>query len=147
MCSTCNVSSTLFGISTQTKDAKLIHIAMTPKSITILANHAKNMARFVNVTVSLTSNISTKLFIQPSMSINRNTSLRLFGNGSMQFCGSPNDIEVLFGVAFQEGHTDRHLCVLVQHEADEGAGDVVFVQNRNLLQQLDTTTVLTTTPN
>lgn len=99
VCSTCNLSSTLFGFSLHTTGAKLIHMVMTPESIVMLSTMSSAITRQTGVTISITSHGSTKLSIRPSVSANRNSSLRLFGNGSMQFCGSPTDIEDVFRAA------------------------------------------------
>lgn len=99
VCSTCNMSSTLFGFTLHTTDTKMIHLVMTPVSITMVAKLSENVVASTDVTISLNSYGSTKLSIRPSMSVNRNSSLRLFGNGSIQFCGSPTDIETLFVAA------------------------------------------------
>ncbi|KND87293.1 hypothetical protein TOPH_08045 [Tolypocladium ophioglossoides CBS 100239] len=99
VCSTCNLSSTLFGFSLRTGDTKLIHLAMTPENITMIANYSEAMVGSLGVAMSITSHGSTKLSIRPSMSVNRNSSFRLFGNVSIQFCGSPTNIETLFSAA------------------------------------------------
>jgi hypothetical protein len=100
VCVNCNVSSFLFAFSCQTTDTSLIHLAMTPATIELMTGYAKKMCMSLSVTVSATSNESTKLIIQPSMARGTGTSLRFFGNGSVQICGSPNDIESLTKAAF-----------------------------------------------
>ena len=99
VCLNCNLSSILFGVTLHGLNFNMVHLAMTPETINIIAPYAKNMAVSLGVTVSLTIHTSTKLIIQPSMSSTRNTNLRMFGNGSVQFCGSPMDVELLFGAA------------------------------------------------
>ncbi|KXT06040.1 hypothetical protein AC578_1284 [Pseudocercospora eumusae] len=99
-CMSCNVSSTLFGFSTQTEKGKLIHFVMTPGTVTFISSYARNMAMNLDVTTSLRTDDSTKLNIQPRADTNRATSLKLFGNGSMQVCGSPSDVELLVRAAF-----------------------------------------------
>jgi len=99
-CLSCNMSSNLFAMSIETKNGNLIHFAMTPETIGLIGTYARNMSSTLGVTVSMTSHTSTKLKIQPSANRNTATSLRLFGNGSMQFCGSPSDIESLYSAAF-----------------------------------------------
>ncbi|KAI0467029.1 hypothetical protein F4859DRAFT_518451 [Xylaria cf. heliscus] len=96
VCSTCNLGSTAFVVSMQTRESSLIYMAMTPKTINLITAHASNMASSLDVTVSLTTHGPTKLSVQPSASTNRNTSPRMFGNASVQFCGSLNDTEKLF---------------------------------------------------
>lgn len=120
VCSTCNLSSTLFGFSTQTTTADLVHLAMTPETIAMIATHSEMIAASMGVSVIMTTHGSTKLSIRPSVSVNRNSSLRLFGNGSMQFCGSPNDIEVTVSAAVRlikrtmEANTDGFLSTMRQ---------------------------------
>lgn len=77
----------------------MVHLVMTPESINMLAAMSEGICRSLGVTISITTHGSTKLSIRPSAYVNRNISLRLFGNGSMQFCGSPIDIEVLYSAA------------------------------------------------
>jgi hypothetical protein len=60
-----------------------VHQHKCHESITMVANYTENMIGSMNVTVSLTTYGSTKLSIRPSMSVNGNSSLRMFGDGSM----------------------------------------------------------------
>lgn len=53
----------------------------------------------LSVTVSITTHGSTKMLTRLSAFINRNTSLRMFSNKSVQFCSSPTNIEVWFTAA------------------------------------------------
>ena len=48
------------------------------------------------VTASLITNTSTRLKIQPGLDRPRSTSLTLYGNGSMQMSGSPQEIPTLY---------------------------------------------------
>ncbi len=100
VCVSCNMSSSLFAFSTQIKGGNLIHFVMTAATVTLVATYAKSMQSSLGVTVSLRADESTKLNIQPKASTNRSTCLRLFGNGSMQICGSPSDIELLVSATF-----------------------------------------------
>ncbi|KAK5162695.1 uncharacterized protein LTR77_011248 [Saxophila tyrrhenica] len=100
VCVSCNMSSSLFAFSTQIKGGNLIHFAMTAETVTLVATYAKTMQSSLGVTASLRLDESTKLKVQPRASTNRSTCLRLFGNGSMQICGSPTDIELLVSATF-----------------------------------------------
>ncbi|OAP53857.1 hypothetical protein AYL99_11879 [Fonsecaea erecta] len=101
VCSSCNASSSLFAVSLHRPNANVIHLVMDPETINILAIHPWNMATSMNVTATMSAGFSTRMIIQPAMRIGRNTSLRLFGNGSMHFCSSPNDIELLYSAAYR----------------------------------------------
>jgi len=100
VCMSCNMSSSLFAFSTQIKNGNLIHLVMTPTTVSLISTYAKRMSISLGVSASLATDESTKLKIQPRASTNRATCLRLFGNGSMQICGSPNDIELLVSATF-----------------------------------------------
>jgi len=100
VCMSCNMSSSLFAFSTQIKNGNLIHLVMTPTTVSLISTYAKRMSISLGVSASLATDESTKLKIQPRASTNRATCLRLFGNGSMQICGSPNDVELLVSATF-----------------------------------------------
>ena len=100
VCTNCNLSSSMIGFTIQIKGMNMLHLATTPGTIDVISPHAKRMARSLRVTVTTKENESTKLVIQPSVSTSRSSSLRVFGNGSMQFCGSPLDIETVVSALF-----------------------------------------------
>lgn len=94
-CTNCNLSSTRIMFSIQIKNASLLHFTIAPKTIDLIATHAKRMCTDLGVSVSMKTNESTKLIIQPPTWTARSSNLRIFGNGSVQICGSPSDVELL----------------------------------------------------
>lgn len=100
VCVMCNLSSTTIMFSFQSTGTKLVHMVMTPESVNMLATHARSMAAGLGVSVSTPMLTSTKLVIQPTVTAGGNTSLKIFGNGSMQICGRPLDVEVQVKAAF-----------------------------------------------
>ena len=72
-----NISSTLFVNSIHGKDSDCVSFAMTPQSIHLLITYAGNIASSLNVTMSLTSRISTKWKIQPLVHTNKSESMHL----------------------------------------------------------------------
>ncbi|KAK1074741.1 hypothetical protein LTR33_009711, partial [Friedmanniomyces endolithicus] len=100
VCMSCNMSSIMFGFSTQTKNGNLIHLAMTPATVILVSTYAKRMSSSLGVTTSPRTDGSTRLKVQPMANTNRATCLRLFGNGSMHICGSPSEIHLLVSATF-----------------------------------------------
>ncbi|KAK0891509.1 hypothetical protein LTR57_024758 [Friedmanniomyces endolithicus] len=100
VCMSCNMSSIMFGFSTQTKNGNLIHLAMTPATVILVSTSAKRMSSSLGVTTSPRTDGSTRLKVQPMANTNRATCLRLFGNGSMHICGSPSEIHLLVSATF-----------------------------------------------
>jgi hypothetical protein len=96
VCTTCNMSSLVIGFTMHMMGGKMIDLIMTPESIPMLGSYATNMIGELDVSATVSSGTSTRLIIQPSMARGRASSLKVFGNGSLQFCGSPSDIEHLF---------------------------------------------------
>ena len=100
MCSNCNMSSFPFIFSIHLRDNKLIDLMMTSESVMMLGSYATKMISPLNVSAIVSSSPSTRLLIQPPVSGNAASVLKVFGNGSLQLCGSPNDIEHLFSALF-----------------------------------------------
>lgn len=76
-----------------------IHMIMTPESIQMISSYSKNVCAKMRMTSSLIVGPSTKLKIQVPVNTARASHLTMYGNGSMQVCGSPNDIEILCACA------------------------------------------------
>lgn len=95
----CNMSSTLFCFTIYTTNTNMIHLVAMPEKVLMIASWSESVAGSLGVTVSVTTHGSTKISIRPSVFVNRNTSLRMLGNGSVQFCRSPTNIKVLFRAA------------------------------------------------
>ena len=100
VCLSCNLCSTTIMFAIQSVGASLVHLVMTPDSVSMVATYARVMAAQLGVTVSMPTLSSTKLVIQPMTSTGRSTSAKIFGNGSVQVTGHPSDIETLVRAAF-----------------------------------------------
>lgn len=99
-CLNANLCSTLFAFSIHVRGMNLVHLAMTPEAVTMIATYARNVAVKMDITVSMLTLVTTKLVIQPAVKSKRGSSVKLYGNGSMQICGSPNDVEHLVSSTF-----------------------------------------------
>jgi hypothetical protein len=100
MCLSCNLCSTTIMFAVHSVGTSLVHLVMTPESVTMVGTYARVMAADLGVTVSMPTLSSTKLVIQPVTSTGRSTSAKIFGNGSLQVTGHPSDIENLVRAAF-----------------------------------------------
>lgn len=93
MCNLCG-SSIMFAI--HRKGSRVFHMMLTPESVIMLSHYTRSMNAATGATSSLIASSSTRLKIQPGLDRARSTWLNLYGNGSMQFCGSPAEIGVLY---------------------------------------------------
>lgn len=99
VCMNVNMSGSSLMFAIHYEGMNVVHMIMTPDSINVLASYAKSVCAKMNMTSSLLRYSSTKLKIQVPVSTSRASALTLYGNGSMQICGSPNDIESLCACA------------------------------------------------
>lgn len=95
-CVSCNLCGPSIIFAIHRSGSKLFHMMMTPESIRTLENYSGNMYEKLGSTAVLITNTSTRLKIQPGLDRPRSTSLTLYGNGSMQFTGSPIEIPILY---------------------------------------------------
>ncbi|KAI6986060.1 hypothetical protein KC359_g8915 [Hortaea werneckii] len=95
-CVSCNLCGPSFMFAIHRKDSKVIHLMMTPESMYTLANYSGHIYTMLGTSASLITITSTRLKLQPSLNRPRSTALTLYGNGSMQFAGSPIEIPVLY---------------------------------------------------
>lgn len=99
MCMNVNMSGSSIMFAVHYEGMNVIHMIMTPESIEVLASYSKSVCAKMRTTSSLLCYSSTKLKIQASIHTSRASSLTFYGNGSMQICGSPKDIETLCACA------------------------------------------------
>lgn len=95
VCMNVNLSGSSLFFAVHYEKMNVIHMIMTPESINVLASYSGSVCAKMKMTSSMLRYSSTKLKIQPPVYTSRASSLSLYGNGSMQVCGSPNDIEML----------------------------------------------------
>ena len=101
VCLNTNMSSFALFFTMHIKDGKMIDLVMTPESVSMLGGYATNMIPILDVSAVVSSSKSTKLLIQPAVHDRTASVVKVFGNGSLQFCGSPDDIEHLFTALFR----------------------------------------------
>ncbi len=95
-CMSCNICGPSMMFAIHRKGSNVIHMKLTPESIHMLTNYSRTMNTATGATSSLITQSSTRLKLQPGLNRPRSTSLSLYGNGSMQFSGSPNEIPILY---------------------------------------------------
>lgn len=95
VCMNVNMSGSSLLFAVHYENMNVVHMIMTPESIDVLASYSKTVCAKMKMTSSLIRYSSTKLKIQLPVHMSRASSMSLYGNGSMQICGSPNDIEML----------------------------------------------------
>jgi len=95
-CMSCNLCGPSFLFAIHKTGMSVIHMIMTPESINMISNYNRVMNTKTGATASLITTTSTRLKVQTSLDGRRSTSLTLYGNGSMQFSGSPHEIPVLY---------------------------------------------------
>lgn len=100
-CVSCNICGPSFMFAFCTKDTKVIQLMMTPTTIMILSTYCRRINTEFGVTVHQITSSSTKLKIQNGLERARSTHLTLYGNGSMQFNGSPKEIVPLYKAALE----------------------------------------------
>ena len=96
VCMSCNMCGPSIMFAVHKRGSRVIHMMLTPESVRMLSNYIPKISTSVGVTSSLIVQTSTRLKIQPSLDRPRSTSLTVYGNGSMQFSGSPTEIPVLY---------------------------------------------------
>lgn len=95
-CMSCNLCGPSVMFAVHRKGSNVIQMKLTPESIRMLANYSRAMNMTTGATSSLIVQSSTRLKIQSGLDRPRSTSLSLYGNGSMQFSGSPSEIPILY---------------------------------------------------
>ncbi len=100
-CVHCNMSGTSIMFMVRHRNAKPVNLMMTPESIHVLSAYSKSVCRSMDMSSSLLASSSTKLKIQPALHVGRSTNVSLYGNGSMQVCGSPHDVESVVSCTFE----------------------------------------------
>ena len=95
-CMSCNMCGPSFLFAIHKTGSSVIQMMMTPKSIDMISNYSRGMNAKTGATASLITTTSTRLKVQTSLDGRRSTSLTLYGNGSMQFSGSPHEIPILY---------------------------------------------------
>lgn len=95
MCMTCNMSGTSLMFAVHYRGMRVIHMIMTPESIHVLNSYSRTVCANMGTTASLLASGSTKLKVQVPVASGRASYFSLYGNGSMQACGHPNDVEIL----------------------------------------------------
>lgn len=88
-CTTCNMSGTTIFFAIHSGDEKVMQAVMTPESVKLISSYARSVCSRMGTTSTMVVYTSTKLKIQPGVRSGRSSSLSLFGNGSVQMCGSP----------------------------------------------------------
>ncbi len=100
-CVSCNVCGPSMMFAFCTLESKVIQLMMTPRTVMILSSYCRRTNMEYGVTAHQITSSSTKLKIQNGLERARSTHLTLYGNGSMQFNGSPTEIEKLYYVLLQ----------------------------------------------
>lgn len=95
VCMNVNMSGSSIMFAIHYEGMNVVHMIMTPESIFAIRSYATMVCEKMKMTSSLLTYSSTKLKIQVPVYMSRASSLTLYGNGSMQICGSPDDIEML----------------------------------------------------
>jgi hypothetical protein len=95
-CVSCNMCGPSIMFAVHRRGSKMIQMKMTPESVISLSNYCPALSTKTGATPHLLTHPSTRLKIQPGMYRPRSTALTLYGNGSMQFSGSPKEIEFLY---------------------------------------------------
>jgi hypothetical protein len=94
-CVSCNMSGTSLMFAISYLGMKTINMIPTPESIHVLGAYSKSVCMKMNATSSVLAKNSTKLKLQPSIDSFSSTHITMYGNGSVQYCGSPKHIEHL----------------------------------------------------
>ncbi|TLS20631.1 uncharacterized protein PpBr36_11068 [Pyricularia pennisetigena] len=89
-------SSIFFGV--HSRGSRISHMMLTPELVTLISAYSRRICSMSGVTSSVATSSFTKLKFQPNLSTGTATSLTLFGNGSMQLCGSPKDMQGMCSV-------------------------------------------------
>ena len=97
----CNVCGPSMMFAFCTRESKVMQLMMTPKTIMILSSYCRKANMEHGITAHQITSSTTKLKIQNGLDRARSTHLTLYGNGPMQFNGSPDEIEKLYYVALQ----------------------------------------------
>ncbi|KAI1746888.1 hypothetical protein F4782DRAFT_470513 [Xylaria castorea] len=92
-CLNCNLSGSGLMFGVHNRGSRIVNMMLTPESVELVASYSRAVCATRGITSSIARSTSTKLKFQPSLATGTATSLTLFGNGSMQPCGSPKDIE------------------------------------------------------
>lgn len=97
-CLSCNLSGSSIFFGVHSRGSRISHMMLTPESVTLISAYSRRVCSMSGVTSSVATSSSTKLKFQPNLSTGTATSLTLFGNGSMQLCGSPKDVQGMCSV-------------------------------------------------
>lgn len=100
-CMNCNMCGPSVFFSIRPNKKPMVNMMMTPESIVLLHNYSRSVNTSTGATASLIKNKSTRLKIQAGLNRPRSTSLTLYGNGSMQLSGSPQEVPVLYPAMFK----------------------------------------------
>jgi len=100
-CTHCNLAGSSIMFAVDHVDAARVTMIPTPDTISTLTAYSRSVCAEMDTSSSRVVGTSTKLKIQPSLNRGRATSLTLYGNGSVQFCGSPSDITTLYTCLFR----------------------------------------------
>ena len=93
LCVHCNMSGTSIMFIIRYRESRPVTMVLTHESIHMLSAYSKSVCASMNMTSSLVASSSTKLKIQPPLHVSRSTALSLYGNGSIQVCSSPHNVE------------------------------------------------------
>jgi hypothetical protein len=94
-CMNCNLSGNSIFFSISCRGMRTVHNVMTPMTLEMIAHQCKTICMNMGASASISSYNSTKINIQTAVDAPRSGSLKMFGNGSVQYCGSPKDIDLL----------------------------------------------------
>ncbi|KAK2051678.1 hypothetical protein LY76DRAFT_381221 [Colletotrichum caudatum] len=97
----CNLSGSSIFFAVHSKVLRIVHMVFIPESVRLILAYSRTVCVRMGTTSSVATSSSTKLKFQPSLSLGMATSLTLFGDGSMQLCGSLNDIQGVCSLLYE----------------------------------------------
>lgn len=94
-CVSCNLSGTSLMFAIAYTGTRTINMIPTPESVHVLGAYSKSVCARLGTTSSVLAKNSTKLKLQPPIDAFSPSHITMYGNGSVQYCGTPKHIELL----------------------------------------------------
>jgi hypothetical protein len=94
-CVSCNLSGTSLMFAVGYRGMRTVNMIPTPESVHVLGAYSKSVCARLGTTSSVLAKNSTKLKLQPSIDAFSPSHITMYGNGSVQYCGTPKHIELL----------------------------------------------------
>ena len=137
VCSTFNVSSTLFRFSLHTTNSKLVHLVMTSETIHMIAASPDGIIASIGVTMSITSHGSAKLAVDVHQQEQLPSLVRQQVYAVLRLARRHRGPVLRREEVSQKNCRDEHAGVFIQNAAVEEPRRLRRVQNRPLHRPSD----------